>query len=305
MKKSVNNETYLAHWISGSLGDAELKSLASEDEFDSYILLREVISKMQSISPDVEAAYSQLKHKKTLSLSLVSRTTKFKRMIYASAAVMLLFVTIMTYHLGYFGANNFVTSSQSKQVYIGKNISILLYQNTSIAQDAPLYNGKEIELHYGEAYFEVQKGQPFTIKTADGYVQVLGTKFKVKSNNNALEVKCFEGKVKVNYLGLDYFVSSGHEFNSYTASVQVLDEKDLPIADKRLSYQKFESVNMVDVKAFLEQNYDVKVIFPKRILNQKFTGTLSNDELKLSLGLIASSFHLDFEIKNKHVIFKE
>lgn len=305
MSKSINRETYLAKWISGEFNNAELKNYVSEDEFNSYILLKEIISDMQSISPDIEANFSKLKYKKQLSLSPKPKLVKLKRVIYSSVAVLFLFLTITSYHFGYFGEKNVSTKAQSKEISIGKNVSLFIYQNTSITQDAPLYNVEEVRLDYGEVYFEVIKGQKFTIKTANGYVQVLGTKFKVKSINNTLEVKCFEGKVKVNYLGLNYFVNSGNEFNSYDSSVKILNENNSLITKKGLSYQKFYSVNLIDIKTFLEKNYEIKVIFPKRILNQKFTGTLPKKELELSLGLIASSFHLSYEVKNGYVIFKE
>ena len=87
--------------------------------------------------------------------------------------------------------------------------------------------------------------------------------------------------------------------------MKVLNENNSLIANKSLSYKKFNSINLIDVKTFLEKNYQIKVIFPKRFLDQKFTGTLPKKELELSLGLIASSFHLNYEIKNGHVIFKE
>ena len=305
MSKSVNNETYLAKWISGELNDTELMNYVSEDELNSLILLRGIISNMQSISPDIEADFVQVKHKRQLNLSSKTKSINLKKIIYSSAAVLFLFLTISSYHLGYFGEKNFSTGEQSKEISIGKNVSLFIYQNTSMTQDAPLYNTEEIKLNYGEVYFEVVKGQKFIIKTTNGYIQVLGTKFKVKSISNTLEVKCFEGKVKVNYMGLDYLVKSGNEFNSYDSKVKVLNENNSLIVNKSLSYKKFSSVNLIDVKTFLEKNYEIKVIFPKRTLDQKFTGTLPKKELELSLGLIASSFHLNYEIKNEYVIFKE
>ena len=45
----------------------------------------------------------------------------------------------------------------------------------------------------GEVFFEVTKGEsPFTVKTAVGEIQVLGTKFNVKSNKKELEVEVEE-----------------------------------------------------------------------------------------------------------------
>ncbi|MFK7809775.1 MAG: FecR family protein, partial [Saprospiraceae bacterium] len=49
----------------------------------------------------------------------------------------------------------------------------------------------------GEAFFKVEKGSTFQVKTDNGTVKVLGTEFNVRSRNGVLEVKCKEGKVAV------------------------------------------------------------------------------------------------------------
>jgi len=48
----------------------------------------------------------------------------------------------------------------------------------------------------GEAFFEVEKGTPFTVHTSVGDVAVLGTSFSVEARNQ-LAVACATGKVKV------------------------------------------------------------------------------------------------------------
>lgn len=304
MRKSVINDTYLAKWISGELHDSELRKLISKNDFDSYMLLKERISGMQSISLDIETTFQQLKQKKPLNISFARKTNRTLKIFYSSVAVLLFFITTISYHFGVFGAKNISTVNHSAKHAIGKNVSLFIYQNTSITQSAPLYNTNEIELKYGEVYFEVNKGQNFKIKTSEGFVEVLGTKFNVKSNDNVLHVKCFEGRVKVTHNGLEHIVDSGKEFNSKEEKVQQLKEGSSSNTDSEMLYHEFESINLVDVKAFLEKTYTVKVTFPADMLYQKFSGTLPKNDLELSLRLIASSFHLNYEISHGHVIFK-
>ncbi|MCK9627958.1 MAG: FecR domain-containing protein [Bacteroidales bacterium] len=49
----------------------------------------------------------------------------------------------------------------------------------------------------GEVHFSVEKGSKFTVKSNNGSVTVLGTKFNVKSRDGIFEVSCMTGKVSV------------------------------------------------------------------------------------------------------------
>jgi ferric-dicitrate binding protein FerR (iron transport regulator) len=50
----------------------------------------------------------------------------------------------------------------------------------------------------GEAYFNVQKGKTFTVKSNMGSTQVLGTSFNIFARDENYRVTCLTGKVKVN-----------------------------------------------------------------------------------------------------------
>ena len=49
----------------------------------------------------------------------------------------------------------------------------------------------------GEAFFEVQKGKKFTVKSTKGTTQVLGTSFNIFSRDEVYKVTCVTGRVKV------------------------------------------------------------------------------------------------------------
>jgi ferric-dicitrate binding protein FerR (iron transport regulator) len=49
----------------------------------------------------------------------------------------------------------------------------------------------------GEGFFEVQKGKKFTVKSARGITQVLGTSFNIFSREEVYKVTCVTGSVKV------------------------------------------------------------------------------------------------------------
>ena len=74
-------------------------------------------------------------------------------------------------------------------------------------------DSRDVNLN-GEAFFEVKKGVPFTVNTANGNVSVLGTSFYVTSRNELLDVKCFTGKVKVNSNNAEVFLLRGEGVSS-------------------------------------------------------------------------------------------
>jgi ferric-dicitrate binding protein FerR (iron transport regulator) len=71
-----------------------------------------------------------------------------------------------------------------------------LNNNSSIEFDRNF--GQRIVKQDGEVFFDVRKGDsPFIVKTELGEIQVLGTKFNVRSDNNELEVEVQEGTVEL------------------------------------------------------------------------------------------------------------
>lgn len=55
---------------------------------------------------------------------------------------------------------------------------------------------REVKLN-GEAYFDVEKGNKFTVKSDLGSTTVLGTTFNIFARDKAYEVACFSGLVRV------------------------------------------------------------------------------------------------------------
>jgi len=49
----------------------------------------------------------------------------------------------------------------------------------------------------GEGFFEVQKGKKFTVQSATGTTQVVGTSFNIYSRDNTYKVTCVTGSVRV------------------------------------------------------------------------------------------------------------
>jgi len=71
---------------------------------------------------------------------------------------------------------------------------------------------RKVEL-FGQAYFKVTKGSPFSVRTTSGTIRVLGTAFDIWSFGDYMRVQCFEGKVEVrtNTTGASVELTAGQE----------------------------------------------------------------------------------------------
>lgn len=103
-------------------------------------------------------------------------------------------------------------------------------------------NNRVVKLE-GEAFFEVTKGEKFTVSSRWGDVEVLGTSFNIWDRANRYEVVCRSGKVSVTLdNGKQFILTAGMKLNFDP-------EKDEAVVDERSSK---EEVLWVDGNKFLE-----------------------------------------------------
>lgn len=103
------------------------------------------------------------------------------------------------------GVTIFSCSDSKIQIYSKSNFEIVKLPDGSIAY---LNNNSYIEYdkkfeqrvvkQKGEVFYDVTKGKnPFIVKTEIGEIQVLGTKFNLKTNSKDLELEVEEGVVEL------------------------------------------------------------------------------------------------------------
>src|SRR5690606_17662150 len=116
-------------------------------------------------------------------------------------------------------------------------------------------DNREVHLQ-GEAYFQVEKGNRFTVVTSAGNVSVLGTHFNVKQRGNYFEVTCFEGLVAVKTPTDSILLPAGKNFQIINGRVkQGITDRVEPNLTTGIS--SFESVPFKEVLAEFERQYNV------------------------------------------------
>lgn len=152
----------------------------------------------------------------------------------------------------------------------------------------------------GEAFFEVQKGSTFTVETALGNVQVLGTSFDVSDRNNELSVICETGRVKV---------TSGKQEVIITPGMMARASKGVLVAFK--AYKKgnqwmdgkfvYENEPLVNVLDEIERQFNVEIQY-NNLDSKVYVGEFNSKNLEEALIAVCAPFGLNYTIKDNMIV---
>jgi transmembrane sensor len=158
----------------------------------------------------------------------------------------------------------------------------------------------------GEGYFEVEKGQKFTVLSKLGSTQVLGTSFTIHSSDQKYEVACFTGKVAVqsNTSNEEIVLLPG---DAVILNTVIFAPYQLPTFEKPSWVEGefyFEDELFANVIAALEKQYQVEISFPEEFGILKYSGYFDNKGLEKALKLVCEPLELTYEINGKTILLK-
>ena len=155
---------------------------------------------------------------------------------------------------------------------------------------------RQVQLE-GEAFFEVQKGEKFSVHSPLGVTEVLGTSFNVLGRPKHLRVKCHTGKV-----GVRSNRSSASVILTPGEGVAIRNDKPVKFAfdlksqlDWRSGEFYFDSIPFEEVIEELERQYAVVVQFPSSLSSEAYTGYFDNRNFDKAMRLICGPFGLAYD----------
>lgn len=176
---------------------------------------------------------------------------------------------------------------------------------------------REVELMYGEAYFEVSPstnhfGDGFKVKNLSQEINVLGTHFNVKSysNDNEVVITLKEGKVRVESgFNKGVYLAPNQQLiiNKYNSKT-ILKEVDV---DEQISwvrgYFSFNNTPLTEIAKVLTRWYDIGVVIEdKEIENLEFNGVLNkNLSIEFILNSITNTSNIIYKIDERNIRFKK
>lgn len=163
-------------------------------------------------------------------------------------------------------------------------------------------NNREVRLT-GEAFFEVKRGESFSVVTENGIVQVLGTSFNVRSRADLMQVACKTGKVRVSNLeeNDEQIITPGLAVVVENNQVSLPVETRLDRIDSwRNGQYDYESTPLQEVLNEVKRIYNVEIEhdFSDSELTSPITTTFSN--LKDAAQTIAVSKSRGFEVDEEN-----
>ncbi|MCD0472230.1 FecR family protein [Flavobacterium sp. JAS] len=217
-------------------------------------------------------------------------------------------------------ASNYLTIPRGGQFFVqlADSTKVWLNSESQLKYPVEFVDGetRQVELVYGEAYFEVSpstkhKGAKFKVKTQMQNVEVIGTQFNIKAYKDETNIytTLVEGKVAIsNAQNKQFLVPSQQSKISRTDDNIKIETVDVY---NETSWRKglfvFKGMPLKDIAKVLSRWYDVDIEFADPALgNVKFNGVLNKDQkLEDILTTIKNiNFINAYEIKKHKVIIK-
>lgn len=284
------NEKYLSDWLAGKLSDDQLREMVSEADFLAYQQIKNTLASSTIVVPDSASSFDSIK-KKLADKKLAQPKKVIPLWTYAVAACLL--VSLGWYQL-YFLSNEVQTNIGTiKTVVLNDQSKVTLNAKSKVLYANLFQYNRTIQLE-GEAFFEVEKGSSFTVQTALGEVKVLGTKFNVTSFDDYFEVVCYEGKVRVAVKQKATILTQGETVRFYNSSFENWAATTLQHPLWMNGETAFKKVPMKYVLSKFEDQFGVKVAFPKSIENITFTGSFTHKNRETALQSICIPLQLKY-----------
>jgi len=268
-----------------------VKHKLSKEEFHEWKSTLQEIEDLPKPAFDVEQEFDFLQQKKN------SANAKSKFLFLKVAAVLILLLSTSLFILTYNGTDQEMTSISStmaKDDVInlpdGSQVRLNAMSNIAFSQDK--WKEERTVALEGEAYFDVEEGNTFSVETPNGTVQVLGTTFNVKSRHDSFSVTCFSGKVKVNFLEKTIVLEPGQSIDNKVQKVILVNTVQ---PDWMMNRSSFENAVLSEVIDDIEtqKNIDIILKLPDSI---KFTGAYDHSmEAEDIIDLVCRSLDLKYK----------
>ncbi|MBK0384267.1 FecR domain-containing protein [Pedobacter sp. SD-b] len=203
-----------------------------------------------------------------------------------------------------FGQRSIIQLSDGTQVSLNANSTLTFPKEFG-------NNSRKVELD-GEAFFEVSKdkSRPFTVKTANLFTTVLGTKFNVNSHdiNGTIQVALVEGKVKIteDKKNGSILLLPNHKI-SYSKKAKTFAKSGFDI-EQTVAWKNgeivFKNSSFEDVAQKLYQAYGINLQKEQLDQNWHFTGKFINTDYLSIIKSICYAKKLNYQVQNDTIIIK-
>lgn len=167
------------------------------------------------------------------------------------------------------------------------------------------FNSKRSLRLKGEGFFDVEKGNPFVVKTKFGDVQVLGTQLNIYARDKEFWVSCITGKVKVTAGHSQEILLPGDKVSLVEGFLQRGHKQQIK---STISWQEglfhFEETQLVSIFAEFERQFNIKIEY-KGNSQRRASIDFSNEDLIQALDVLTIPMELTYEVRDKRIIIRD
>lgn len=304
---------HIKPWLEGDLKqnvfDKETEAKPeSKKEIEAY---RQIIDRSGSIV--VPKGRSKKLLWNELEQKIQSKTAKSKQtnlrniFYYSAAAIAILFFGIM-FLPNFLGTQKLIVkAAEHKSLILPDGSEVTINSVSGLKYSTRNWQKERLVQLEGEAFFRVKKGSRFTVKTANGKVEVKGTAFNVYSREKQMEVKCIEGIVSVSSKTDRTVLLKQNEGVKFLSDKKNMEPFVLEPTNKDLWLNGqfyFKNEQLENIFKEIERQFAVKIEFADKT-EHVFSGYFSNKSLDKALQMVCAPMGLKFKLKNGKVLISK
>lgn len=253
----------------------------------------------------------------------------YRTMARHTAAALLILAVILGGAVGFFYINgdlsgsNEIAETQQTEHYstdYGEKITfrlsdgsrITLNGNSSLTFSSTKKNGLSTEVWLeGEAYFQItnlegDKQRAFNVRTNDGTVSVLGTRFVVNTFRGETKTVLEEGRVTINNPGsiANYELSPGElaRFRAEDSTITIKEVNTQVYTSWIEDKLTFENTPMIEVAKRIEDTFGVEVVLSTQLRDETLSGSIKSSNLNVLKEALKEILHTNIKQKKEKLI---
>jgi transmembrane sensor len=183
-------------------------------------------------------------------------------------------------------------NGQTTEISLPDDSQVWLNGSSSIAwSDA--WDERAVELT-GQAFFRVSKGNTFTVNTAAGSVEVMGTSFDVNATPGGLSVECHTGKVRVITNGEMTVLSPGEQMELIDglSKISVFEPGNPDWLTEELEFVKASPEELFQK---LGIHFGLEMVLEENVTGE-FTGSVNTSSVDEALQIACLPLGLGYEV---------
>ena len=294
-------------WLNDEMSDEELAAFRKTDDYKLYKNIAKEAENIHLTSLNEDIALQDFKSRIANRTKKKSKVISFNRNLAFKIAASIALLIGITYFLFNFNQETLKSNYAENKSFVLPDestvtlnaVSQITYSKTSFKKN------RQLKLD-GEAYFSVKKGSTFNVKTEQGNIEVLGTKFNVKSRGNSFNVFCYEGRVAVSHNNSKVILTKGEGVKLTKNNSLIKLPNPETFAPSWLNNEsEFMEEPYTEVLAEFERQFKVKIISKAINTDVLFTGGFSNNDLDSAIKSITLPLNINYLIKDNEIILSK